>query len=48
MPVPMADGKDFNGAKAYKDAKLCNMLTVGELNRHPGCLGPLHAASRLC
>ena len=31
--IPMADGKEFNGAKAYKDAKLCNMLTVNELHR---------------
>lgn len=32
-PFCMADGKNFNGAKAYKDAKLCNMLTVNELHR---------------
>ena len=31
--VAMADGGEFDGAKAYKDAKLCNMLTVNELNR---------------
>ena len=31
--VPMLDGKEFNGAKAYKDAKLCNMMTVLELHR---------------
>ena len=31
--VPMLDGKVFNGAKAYKDAKLCNMMTVLELHR---------------
>ena len=24
----MIDGKDFNGAKAYKDSKLCNMQTI--------------------
>ena len=29
----MLDGKEFNGAKAYKDAKLCNMMTVLELHR---------------
>ena len=29
----MLDGKVFNGAKAYKDAKLCNMMTVLELHR---------------
>ena len=22
------DGKDFDGAKAYKDSKICNMLTM--------------------
>mmetsp|Transcript_14643 Transcript_14643/g.42924 ORF Transcript_14643/g.42924 Transcript_14643/m.42924 type:complete len:435 (-) Transcript_14643:179-1483(-) len=32
-PVAMADGKPFFGAKAYKDAKVCNMMTVSELNR---------------
>jgi len=32
-PVAMLDGKVFNGAKAYKDAKLCNMMTVLELHR---------------
>jgi len=31
--VPMLDGKAFNGAKAYKDAKLCNMMTMLELHR---------------
>jgi len=29
----MADGKPFFGAKAYKDAKVCNMMTVSELHR---------------
>lgn len=29
----MADGKPFDGAKAYKDAKVCNMMTVSELHR---------------
>jgi protochlorophyllide reductase len=32
-PIAMLDGKAFNGAKAYKDAKLCNMMTVLELHR---------------
>jgi len=32
-PVAMADGKPFFGAKAYKDAKVCNMMTVSELHR---------------
>jgi protochlorophyllide reductase len=32
-PVEMADGKPFFGAKAYKDAKVCNMMTVSELHR---------------
>ncbi len=27
------DGAEFDGAKAYKDAKLCNMLTMSELHR---------------
>ena len=27
------DGAGFDGAKAYKDAKLCNMLTMQELHR---------------
>lgn len=32
-PVSMADGKPFFGAKAYKDSKVCNMMTVSELDR---------------
>mmetsp|Transcript_17029 Transcript_17029/g.42546 ORF Transcript_17029/g.42546 Transcript_17029/m.42546 type:complete len:427 (+) Transcript_17029:203-1483(+) len=32
-PVAMIDGKPFFGAKAYKDSKVCNMMTVSELNR---------------
>ena len=32
-PVAMIDGKTFNGAKAYKDSKICNMMTVLELHR---------------
>ncbi len=31
-PVAMADGKPFFGAKAYKDSKVCNMMTVSELH----------------
>ncbi|EOX99383.1 Protochlorophyllide oxidoreductase C, C,PORC [Theobroma cacao] len=30
---PMIDGGDFDGAKAYKDSKVCNMLTMQELHR---------------
>lgn len=32
-PISMADGKPFFGAKAYKDSKVCNMMTVSELHR---------------
>lgn len=32
-PVAMIDGKTFNGAKAYKDSKICNMMTVNELHK---------------
>ena len=31
-PVTMADAKPFFGAKAYKDSKVCNMMTVSELH----------------
>lgn len=31
--TPMADGGEFNGAKAYKDSKVCNMLTMREMNK---------------
>ena len=31
-PIAMIDGKAFNGAKAYKDSKVCNMMTVKELH----------------
>ena len=27
------DGLDFDAAKAYKDSKVCNMLTMQELHR---------------
>jgi protochlorophyllide reductase len=32
-PVAMIDGKPFFGAKAYKDSKVCNMMTMLELHR---------------
>eukprot|EP00586_Coscinodiscus_wailesii_P001063 CAMPEP_0172480922 /NCGR_PEP_ID=MMETSP1066-20121228/6454_1 /TAXON_ID=671091 /ORGANISM="Coscinodiscus wailesii, Strain CCMP2513" /LENGTH=434 /DNA_ID=CAMNT_0013242747 /DNA_START=68 /DNA_END=1372 /DNA_ORIENTATION=+ len=32
-PVAMVDGKPFFGAKAYKDSKVCNMMTVSELHQ---------------
>jgi len=32
-PVAMIDGGAFNGAKAYKDSKICNMMTVNELHK---------------
>ena len=32
-PISMVDGKVFNGAKAYKDSKICNMMTVNELHK---------------
>lgn len=31
-PIAMIDGKSFNGAKSYKDSKICNMMTVNELH----------------
>lgn len=30
---PMIDGGDFDSAKAYKDSKVCNMLTMQEFHR---------------
>lgn len=34
---PMIDGGTWDGAKAYKDSKVCNMLTMGEMHRYaPG------------
>lgn len=30
---PMIDGGSFDGAKAYKDSKVCNMLTMQEFHR---------------
>jgi protochlorophyllide reductase len=38
-PVSMADGKPFKPGKAYKDSKLCTMITTQELHRR------LHAAT---
>jgi len=32
-PISMIDGKKFKSGKAYKDSKLCNMLTTRELHR---------------
>jgi protochlorophyllide reductase len=32
-PVTMADGKKFEPVKAYKDSKVCNVLTMRELHR---------------
>ena len=32
-PVAMANGKRFKPGKAYKDSKLCNMITTQELHR---------------
>ncbi len=49
-PISMASGKKFKPGKAYKDSKLCNMITIQELNRrfqdspiifsslYPGCV----------
>ena len=31
--VTMIDGGKFDGPKAYKDAKVCNMLTIFEMHR---------------
>jgi len=32
-PVTMIDGGEYDGAKAYKDSKVCNMLTMREMHR---------------
>jgi len=49
-PISMANGKRFKPGKAYKDSKLCNMITIQELHRrfkdssivfsslYPGCV----------
>ena len=31
--ITMIDGGKFDGPKAYKDAKVCNMLTIFEMHR---------------
>ena len=50
QPISMASGKRFKPGKAYKDSKLCNMITTQELHRrfmdspivfsslYPGCV----------
>ncbi len=39
-PISMIDGKKFKSGKAYKDSKLCNMLTMRELhNRYHNTTG---------
>jgi protochlorophyllide reductase len=35
-PITMADGKKFEPVKAYKDSKVCNVLTMRELHRRYG------------
>ena len=49
-PISMANGKNFKPGKAYKDSKLCNMITVQEIAKrfsseqiicnslYPGCV----------
>ncbi len=49
-PISMANGKKFKPGKAYKDSKLCNMITTQELSKrysssklisnslYPGCV----------
>ncbi|MGK7946534.1 MAG: protochlorophyllide reductase [Microcystaceae cyanobacterium] len=32
-PISMINGKEFKSGKAYKDSKLCNVLTMRELHR---------------
>jgi protochlorophyllide reductase len=32
-PIAMIDNAPFNGAKAYKDSKICNMMTINELHK---------------
>jgi protochlorophyllide reductase len=32
-PITMANGKEFEPVKAYKDSKVCNVLTMRELHR---------------
>eukprot|EP00438_Fugacium_kawagutii_P002491 Skav209084 [mRNA] locus=scaffold207:572241:579778:- [translate_table: standard] len=40
-PVTMLDGGDFDGAKAYKDSKVCDVMLMKELHRDATC-GVLH------
>ena len=39
-PIAMIDAKPFKPGKAYKDSKLCNMMTVRELDRRFGKSSP--------
>ena len=39
-PIAMIDAKPFKPGKAYKDSKLCNMMTVRELDRRFGTSSP--------
>lgn len=32
-PITMANGKEFEPVKAYKDSKVCNVLTIREMHR---------------
>lgn len=41
-PITMADGKKFEPVKAYKDSKVCNVLTMRELHRR------YHDATGIC
>jgi len=41
----MIDGLEFDGAKAYKDSKVCNMLTMREFNKRYGGKGKVTFAS---
>jgi len=36
-PISMANGKNFKPGKAYKDSKLCNMITIQELAKRYPC-----------
>ena len=41
-PISMANGKPFKPGKAYKDSKLCNMITSLELHRR------FHSSTGIC
>jgi protochlorophyllide reductase len=41
----MIDGKEFDGAKAYKDSKVCNMLTMRQFEQRYGGKGKVTFAS---